>query len=142
VSHCISDVESVSEWTNWKKYVPEAYAIPKIHKNPWKSRPICLGYCLPQNPASKVLTKTIRPFIDQVPWVIKGSKDIVQKLDDICIPKGRKAWIVSMDIVAFYLSVDTNKLKEILVKFVKRGRMLLLHYPADESGGDLISPLY
>jgi hypothetical protein len=119
MSHCIPDEESVNEWTNWKKFVPEAYAIPKIHKNPWKGRPICPGYCLPQNPASKVLAKTIRPFIDQVPWVIRGSKDFVQKLAKIRVPPGRKAWIVSADVVAFYPSVDTNKLKEILNKFAE-----------------------
>ena len=120
LSHCIPDASGVSEWTNWKDYVPEAYAIPKIHKNPWKGRPICPGHSLPQNPASKVLAKTIRPYIEQCPWVIKGSKDFVKKLTDVKIPQGRKAYIVSADVVAFYPSVDTKKLREILNIFAEK----------------------
>ena len=32
--HCIPSAESDGDWTNWADFVPEAYAIPKIHKNP------------------------------------------------------------------------------------------------------------
>ena len=109
--------EDRNEWSSWAKYVPEAYAIPKIHKNPWKGRPICPGYSLPQNPASKVLSKITRPFIDNLPWVIQGSKDFVQKLSKIKIPPGKKCWIVSADVVNFYPSVDANKLVEIMNEF-------------------------
>lgn len=112
--HCIPGVNQVNDWANWKQFVPEAYAIPKIHKNPWKGRPICPGHSLPQNPASKFLAKTIRPLIETCPWVIKGSKDFVQKLQDVKIPSGQKAFIVSADVVAFYPSVDTAILRQIL----------------------------
>ena len=104
-------------WQYWERFVPEAYAIPKIHKKPWKGRPICPGFCLPQNPASKVLSKTVRPFIDQIPWVIQGSKDFVRKLAGVRVPPGRKAFIVSADVVAFYPSVDTDTLRNILHEF-------------------------
>ena len=119
LSHCLPSAGDVHEWVNWRKFVPEAYAIPKIHKNPWKGRPICPGFSLPQNAASKVLAKTVRPFVDQCPWVIQGSKDFVRKLADVKVPAGRKAFIVSADVVAFYPSVDTNILHEILVKFAE-----------------------
>jgi len=117
LSHCIPDADKVNDWANWKKYVPEAYAIPKIHKNPWKGRPICPGFCLPQNAASKVLAKVVRPYIESCPWVIKGSKDFVQKLAQVKIPPGRKAFIVSADVVAFYPSVDIETLRTILHDF-------------------------
>jgi len=117
LSHCIPSAKDDDEWRNWRKFVPEAYAIPKIHKNPWKGRPICPGHSLPQNPASKVLAKTVRPYIEQFPWVIKGSKDFVRKLRDVKIPRNRKAFIVSADVVAFYPSVDTNLLQQILERF-------------------------
>ena len=119
MSHCIPTPNQVNDWANWVNFVPEAYAIPKIHKNPWKGRPICPGFCLPQNPASKVLAKTVRPFIDQIPWVIQGSKDFVKKLANVRIPQGRKGFIVSADVVAFYPSVDTTKLREILGQFAE-----------------------
>jgi hypothetical protein len=119
LSHCLPDRGSSNDWACWKRFVPEAYAIPKIHKKPWKGRPICPGFCLPQNAASKVLAKTLRPFIEQHPWVIKGSKDFVQKLKDVKIPNGRRAFIVSADVVAFYPSVDTGLLREMLRSFAE-----------------------
>jgi len=139
LSHCVPVGDKRSEWANWEKFVPEAYAIPKIHKNPWKGRPICPGFCLPQNPASKVLSKTVRPFIDQIPWVIQGSKDFVQKLAKIRIPPGRKVFIVSADVVAFYPSVDTNKLREILSQFAEN---TLVPRDVQEQGEEICPPSY
>lgn len=133
LSHCVPGRDERNEWANWKKYIPEAYAIPKIHKNPWKGRPICPGFCLPQNPASKVLSKTVRPFIDQIPWVIQGSKDFVKKLANIRIPPGRKAFIVSADVVAFYPSVDTASLRQILNSFAETS---LVPTDVQEAGPD------
>jgi len=115
--HNLPPVGNESDWTNWKRFVPEAYAIPKIHKNPWKGRPICPGFCLPQNAASKVLSKILRPFIDDTPWIIRGSKDFVRKLSNVRVPPGRKAFIVSADVVNFYPSVDTGILQDILGDF-------------------------
>jgi hypothetical protein len=117
LSHCIPEAEGLDDdWANWEKFVPEAYAIPKIHKKPWKGRPICPGHSLPQNAASKVLAKVVRPYVDATPWVIKGSKDFVVKLQDVKIPQGRKAYIVSADVVAFYPSVDVLHAREMLME--------------------------
>jgi len=120
MTHNVPNFEDRNEWSNWAKFVPEAYAIPKIHKNPWKGRPICPGYCLPQNAASKFLSKVTRPYIDNLPWVIQGSKDFVKKLLDVKIPVGKKAWIVSADVVNFYPSVNTDELLKILQEFAER----------------------
>lgn len=120
LSHCLPASGLETNWSDWKDFVPEAYAIPKIHKNPWKGRPICPGHSLPQNAASKVLSKLARPYIDNLPWVIQGSKDFVRKLMDVKIPAGRKAFIVSADVVAFYPSVNLDILRdEILAKFAQ-----------------------
>ena len=120
LSHCIPSESERSEWTNWAPYVPEAYAIPKIHKNPWKGRPICPGFSLPQNAASKFCAKTLRPWIETRPWVIQGSKDFVRKLADVKIPVNRKAFIVSADVVAFYPSIDVQLLQRALVLFADK----------------------
>jgi hypothetical protein len=119
MSHCIPDLSDRGEWASWAPYVPEAYAIPKIHKNPWKGRPICPGFSLPQNATSKYCAKTLRPFIESRPWVIQGSKDFVRKLADVKIPADRKAFIVSADVVAFYPSIDCELLKTALQRFAE-----------------------
>ena len=120
MSHCLPDASHRSEWAAWAPYVPEAYAIPKIHKNPWKGRPICPGFSLPQNAASKFCAKTLRPWIETRSWVIQGSKDFVRKLADVKIPVDRKAFIVSADVVAFYPSIDVQLLREALVLFADK----------------------
>ena len=108
-----------SDWTEWAPFVPEAYAIPKIHKNPWKGRPICPGYSLPQNPASKFCAKAFRPYIESRSWVIQGSKDFVMKLADVNIPNPEKTYIVSADVVAFYPSIDCPTLAQSLFQYVR-----------------------
>jgi len=119
MSHNLPAAEEGDEWTNWCKFIPEAYAIPKIHKNPWKGRPICPGYMLPQNPASKFCAKTLRPFIETRPWIIQGSKDFVRKLADVKIPVNRRTFIVSADVVNFYPSVDLELLQNALKAFAE-----------------------
>ena len=105
ISHCVPKYGLTRDWEKWTPFIPEMYAIPKIHKNPWKGRPICPGYNLPQNAASKVLSKVVRPFLNNVPWIIQGSKDFVRKLKDVKIPANKKVWIVCADMVAFYPSI-------------------------------------
>jgi hypothetical protein len=122
--------EDRSEWRYWKKFIPEAYCIPKIHKSPWKARPIVPGFATPQNPSSKVLSKTLRPYIDSTPWVMQGSKDFVIKLDQtfgyedgpyskFVKKSGCTPWLITADVVAFYPSIPLEDAQDTLYEFVR-----------------------
>jgi hypothetical protein len=85
--------------------VPRFYGIPKIHKTPVKMRPIIPCHSAAQNPAAKFVSKQLKPLLAQRPYVLKGTKDLALKLSKLQIPKHKKAWLVSGDIVAFYPNV-------------------------------------
>jgi hypothetical protein len=85
--------------------VPMFYGIPKIHKTPTKMRPIVPCHSVMQGPAAKYVSKQLKPLVKERPYVLHGSKDLATKLAALSIPKGKKIFLVSGDIVAFYPNI-------------------------------------
>ena len=94
--------------------VPKFYGIPKIHKTPTKMRPIVPCHSTLQGPAAKFVSKELKPLVNGCKYVIRGSKDLAQKLAKISIPKGAKGWLVSGDVVAFYPNIPREKCRRIV----------------------------
>jgi hypothetical protein len=94
--------------------VPRFYGIPKIHKEPWKMRPICPGYSALANPASKFVHKEIQGILLQCPFVIHGSKHFAKVLADVRLPANKKCWIIVGDVVAYYPTIDTDAARQIV----------------------------
>jgi len=93
-----------------KSYVaPKFYGIPKIHKTPIKMRPILPCHSAITNPCAKYVSKCLKPIINSIPSIIRGTKDFVTKLQGIKIPLDRKAFLVTGDVVAFYPNVPLGK---------------------------------
>jgi hypothetical protein len=111
--------------------IPKFYGIPKIHKSPWKMRPICPGYASMANPASKIVSKEIRVLTDSCRYVLRGSKDFVKKLTQVKVPHGSRAWIVCGDVVAYYPNIPRDVLRGIVIDKMKS----VIH---ELSGGDII----
>jgi hypothetical protein len=88
--------------------IPAFYVIPKIHKTPVKFRPIVPCHSAMQNPCAKYVSKALKPLLAERPYLLRGSKDLALKLKNLHIPPGRKAWLVSGDIVAFYPTILTD----------------------------------
>ena len=94
--------------------VPRFYGIPKIHKTPVKMRPIVPCHSAPQNPAAKYVSKMLKPMLAERPFLLRSSKDLAQKLATLRVPRNKKIWLVSGDIVAFYPTVPTDRCIEIV----------------------------
>jgi len=95
--------------------IPTFYVIPKIHKTPVKFRPIVPCHSAMQNPCAKYVSKMLKPLLAERPYLLRGSKDLALKLKNLHIPPGRKAWLVSGDIVAFYPTIPTDKCMQIVL---------------------------
>jgi hypothetical protein len=67
---------------------PEFYVIPKIHKNPIGYRPIVACYNYITELASKVVSKMLKPLYPQYLTILKGTKDLAQKLRHITLQWG------------------------------------------------------
>src|SRR5205085_11947418 len=74
--------------------VPRFYGIPKIHKSPWKMRPIVPCHSAMQNPAAKVLSFLLKPIVQTQPYILEGSKQLAMRLDQLRLPPGKKVWII------------------------------------------------
>ena len=92
-----------------KHAVPVFYGIPKIHKEPVKMRPIIPCHSAIQNPAAKYVSKRLKPLIKAAPTIIHGSKDLAIKLSKLKLQHGRRYFIVTGDVVAFYPNIDLEK---------------------------------
>jgi hypothetical protein len=88
--------------------LPVFYGIPKIHKKPTKMRPIVPCHSAMQNPAAKYVSKHLKPMLEKRPFILKGTKDLACALSEMQFVPGRKMFLVSYDIVAFYPNVPTN----------------------------------
>ena len=94
--------------------VPVFYGIPKIHKKPVKMRPIVPCHSAVQNPAAKYVSKQLKPLLAERPFLLRGSKDLATKLASLKLQPGRKVYLVSGDIVAFYPNIPRDKCVEIV----------------------------
>lgn len=118
------------DWANMRgdPHVPKFYGIPKIHKQPVKFRPIIPCHSVVMNPAAKLISKKLKPIINSAPAIIHGTKDLAIKLSKLKLQPGRKFFIVTGDVVAFYPNIDLDKclniaLEELVEYYVFGGRV-------------------
>ena len=100
--------EIPSDGSTPKYTLPRFYGIPKIHKNPVRMRPIVPCHRAMQNPAAKYVSKVLKPVIEKLPYVIKGTKHMAMKLANIKLVPNRRFFLVGFDLVAFYTNVDVD----------------------------------
>jgi hypothetical protein len=91
-----------------KHAVPQFYGIPKIHKEPVKMRPIIPCHSAIQNPAAKFVSKKLKPLVKAATSIIHGSKDLAIKLSKLVLKPGRRWYICTGDVVAFYPNIPID----------------------------------
>lgn len=62
-----------------------------------------------QAPAAKFISKMLKPLVNERPYVLRGSKDLAQRLASLVLPKNKRIWVVTGDIVAFYPTIPRAK---------------------------------
>ena len=98
-----------------KHTVPRFYGIPKIHKEPVKMRPIIPCHSAIQNPAAKFVSKRLKPLVKAANTIIHGSKDLALKLSKLSLKPGKRWYICTGDVVAFYPSIPINKCIDVVL---------------------------
>ena len=115
-----------------KPSIPAFYGIPKIHKKPTKMRPIVPCHSILQTPAAKYVSKQMKSLLLACPYVLRGSKDLAMRLSSVKVPVGKKIWLISGDIIAFYPSVDLHIACRIAIdsyiKFYPNASAALKHF--------------
>ena len=98
-----------------KHVLPTFYGIPKIHKEPVKMRPIIPCHSAIQNPAAKFVSKKLKPIIKAATTVIHGSKDLALKLSKLSLKPGKRLYICTGDVVAFYPNIPIQHCMDIVL---------------------------
>ena len=98
-----------------KHVLPVFYGIPKIHKEPVKMRPIIPCHSAIQNPAAKFVSKKLKPIVAAATTIIHGSKDLALKLSKLSFKPGKRLYICTGDVVAFYPSIPIQKCMDIVL---------------------------
>ena len=98
-----------------KHSVPYFYGIPKIHKEPVKMRPIIPCHSAIQNPAAKFVSKKLKPIVKAASSIIHGSKDLALKLSRLSLKPGKKWFVCTGDVVAYYPNIPINHCIDIVL---------------------------
>jgi hypothetical protein len=88
--------------------LPEIYLIPKIHKNPVKTRPVVPEFDSITKTVSKFLDKILQPLVHKHKWILGGTGDLIDMLESTTIDL-KDPIIMSADIVSMYTSIHTNQ---------------------------------
>ena len=100
--------------------IPEFHAIPKVHKSPWKLRPIIPSHSWATRRASEVSDFILRELHKQeFPWIVDSTKEVISRLEKKTVVRSDNVWLVTGDVEAFYTNVsvaDTIDQIEVLLQ--------------------------
>lgn len=87
------------------------YGLPKIHKSPWKLRPITPAHSLPSSPICSWIVDELRPVLDECPFVLRDSRTLIKLLESTAMPSGHSAMLlVTMDVESLYPSIPRERM--------------------------------
>jgi hypothetical protein len=87
--------------------IPEFHAIPKVHKTPWKLRPIVPSHSWFTRRASEVCDFALRECLRRkYPWVVDSTREVISAVQDKTISRQDNIWLITGDVEAFYTNVN------------------------------------
>ena len=92
-------------------HFPRFHGIPKIHKSPWKLRPIIPCHSTPTTPAGKILTKLLRPATSSLLNCIQSSAELGRRMAEVRLKPNEKYFLCTGDVKAMYTNIDRNLLE-------------------------------
>ena len=88
---------------------PQFHCIPKVHKTPWAWRPIVPSHSSPTIRMSKVADLALSAYLPRFRHLIQSTEEWIRALEAGWQKStGKKKWLVTGDIVAYYTNVDTE----------------------------------
>jgi hypothetical protein len=96
----------------YRAATPQFYGLPKIHKDPWRMRPIFPCHSAIVAHPAKVLSLLLKQLIAECPYVLEGTKAFCMDLRKVALNSfevaDEKIFIVTADIVAYYPNVPVG----------------------------------
>ena len=131
VSEHSRDTEGITYWISPKvqkfleqahdrKSIPQFHGIPKIHKNPWKIRPIVPMHSYVTSTLSIVLHHLLLPIQRSFPWICESSRDLCEEVRSFNRSGSNAIRIHTGDVTAMYTSIQWPHFKVALASVVHR----------------------
>ena len=102
----------------YRRATPQFYGLPKIHKDPWKMRPIFPCHSAAIAHPARVLSKLLKLILAQRPYVLEGTKAFCVDLQKVDLNRfelaDQKYHLITGDIVAYYPNVPVHDAAEII----------------------------
>jgi hypothetical protein len=89
---------------------PKMYLLIKVHKPPpLTGRPIIPSRNWITSSLSIAVDYILQPYLNKIPWLVKDTKSLVNKLESTIIPNSQKnGLLVTFDIASLYTNIDTT----------------------------------
>ena len=87
--------------------VPDFYAMPKLHKNPVSTRPICPSTGWITSTISRVIDRQLQPIVNEFPWNLRDTPTFIRNTENIRVPEG--SFLLSFDIESMYTKIGNNE---------------------------------
>jgi hypothetical protein len=105
-----------------EELLPDFYAMPKLHKNPIASRPICPSQKWITSHASRFLDKYLKSYLSHFPWILKDTPSFIRAVEGRLFPAG--SFLMSFDVENMYGSMDISEtVSRVMAVIRKEGRM-------------------
>ena len=96
--------------------IPQFYALPKVHKKPWATRPIVSGVDSAMSYPSIWADVKLQSVVHLCPGYLKDSKSLLRKLKSLG-PLPPNAVVVTADAVSMYTNIDITHSVEVLQRW-------------------------
>ncbi|MGL4335486.1 MAG: reverse transcriptase domain-containing protein [Turicibacter sp.] len=87
--------------------VPKFYVMPKLHKNPVKTRPIVPNYNWVTTEVAIWLHKQLWPYVKNCEWIVENSLQVVKEVDELNLIEN--PLIYSIDVESMYTNIDIGE---------------------------------
>lgn len=95
--------------------IPEFHGIPKVHKTPWKLRPIVPCHSWVTRRASELCDYALRTFHRKwFPWVVDSSREVIRRMEQTTVKRNEAVWMITGDVESFYTNVDVSNTIKVL----------------------------
>jgi hypothetical protein len=93
-----------SAYTNMT--IPVFHGIPKIHKNPWKLRPIVPMHSYVMGPLARILHAMLLPVQRSFPWICESSRNLCSEVAEYNKSATSRTRLWSGDVTGMYTNIQ------------------------------------
>ncbi|GKV53541.1 hypothetical protein SLEP1_g60062, partial [Rubroshorea leprosula] len=112
-------VQKFLDQAEHRKAIPQFHGIPKIHKNPWKIRPIVPMHSYVTSTLSIVLHNLLLPIQRSFSWICESSRELCEEVRTFN-QRGLSVRLHTGDVSAMYTSIPWVHFKVALRSVVER----------------------